>query len=241
VAVRSLGLDEIGGFDPDQKIIEYRVQTPGARLIDRTVQGFVDELSTDSPAPGGGSVAALCGALGGALAAMVSNLTVGKRKLQESWEVMRPVGDEGQAVKDRLLHLVDADTDAFNAVMAAMRLPKATSGEQETRDIAVQEATKEATLVPFRVLEASLEVLRLSRIAATHGNPNSASDSGVAALCARTCAEGAYLNVLINLPGIADRSWADELRQRAHRHCLEARRECDEVVTQVESQIAAQG
>ena len=241
VAIRSLGLDEIGGFDPEQKIIEYRVGTPGARLVDKTVQGFADELSTDSPAPGGGSVAALCGALGGALAAMVANLTVGKRKLQDSWETMRRVGDDGQAVKDRLLHLVDADTDAFNAVLSAMRLPKSTPEEQAARDLAVQEATKEATMVPFRVIESAIELLGLAGTAVEHGNPNSASDSGVAALCARTCAEGAYLNVLINLSSIEDRAWADELRQRAHAHCLQARRQADEIVTRVEAQIARQG
>lgn len=240
LAIQSLGLAELGEFDPEQKIIEYRVQKRTGRLIDMTVQGFADELSTDSPAPGGGSVAALCGALGGALAAMVANLTIGKKKLQESWDAMRPVGDQGQSVKDRLLHLVDADTDAFNSLMAAMRLPKNTDEEVAARTTAMQDATKEATLIPFRVLEASLEVLGLAETAAEHGNPNSASDAGVAALCARTCAEGAFLNVLINLPGIDDRAWTEDLRTRAQAHCQAARRQADAIVTAVEKKIAEQ-
>lgn len=239
VAVRSLGLDELATFDPDEKIIEYRVQKRDGLLVEKTVRGFADELSSDSPAPGGGSVAALCGALGAGLAAMVANLTIGKKKLEANWAAMRPVGDEGQALKDRLLGLVDTDTDAFNAVMAAMRLPKATAAEAAAREAAVQAATREATLVPFRVLEASLDVLQLARIAATEGNPNSASDAGVAALCARTCAEGAFLNVLINLPGITDRAFAEDLRGRADEHLAVVRREAEALVAQVEAKISA--
>ena len=122
--------------------------------------------------------------------------------------------------------------------MAAMRLPKNTDEEVAARTTAMQDATKEATLIPFRVLEASLEVLGLAETAAEHGNPNSASDAGVAALCARTCAEGAFLNVLINLPGIDDRAWTEDLRTRAQAHCQAARRQADAIVTAVEKKIA---
>jgi len=214
-AVRSLGLAELTPFDPDQKVIEYRILDRSKSLVEMTTRGFADELSTDSPAPGGGSVAALCGALGGALGAMVANLTVGKKGLEDSWEPMKGAAVRGQALKDWFLAAVDEDTAAFNRVMDAMKLPKKTPEEQEAKDRAIQEATKGATLVPLSVLEKSLEVFDLAEETARRGNPNSMSDAGVAALCARTCAEGAYLNVIINLGGLSDAAWAASTREKA--------------------------
>ncbi len=237
IAIQSLGLDELSAFDPSKKIIEYRVRGTGGPLVSRTVSGFVDELSSDSPAPGGGSVAALCGSLGAGLAAMVANLTIGKKKFQDRWDAMREVGDQGQLLKDRLLHLVDADTDAFNEVMAAMRLPKKSDAEIAARAEAIEEATKNATMIPFQVLETSLEVLDLADTAAAHGNPNSASDAGVAALAARTCAEGAHLNVLINLPGIEDQGWREETKAKSKELVARARQRSEEIVGRVEDAV----
>lgn len=215
VAVQSLGLASITPFDPAKKIIEYRVREGRKLLVDLSIRGFADELSTDSPAPGGGSVAALCGSLAAALAAMVANLTVGKKGFEGAREEMIRIADEGQILKDAFLDDIDRDTDAFNAVMAANRLPKKTAEEQAARDAAIQEANRAAILVPFGVLERVDPALDLVEAVAARGNPNSASDAAVAALAAGACAEGAYDNVMINLPGIADRSWAADTARRA--------------------------
>lgn len=239
IAVRSLGLDELGPFDPQEKIIEYRVRSQKSSLVEMTMRGFVDELSTDSPAPGGGSVAALCGALGAALAAMVANLTLGSKKLSDRWDDVRPVALQGQALKDWFLSAVDEDTLAFNAVMDAMRLPKKDDQEAAARDAAVQAATRRATEVPFSVLERSQEVLNLAETVVRSGNPSSISDAGVAAICARACAEGAFLNVGINLGGIGDRSWAAETSSRARELLLQVRRRAEAVIADTEARTTA--
>jgi glutamate formiminotransferase / formiminotetrahydrofolate cyclodeaminase len=215
VAVQSLGLNSISPFDPAKKIIEYRVREGRDTLVARSVRGFVDELSSDSPAPGGGSVAALCGALGAALGAMVANLTIGKKGFDAVRDEMLEMADRGQIVKDAFLDDIDRDTDAFNAVMAAGRLPKKTEDEQAARNAAIQEASRGAILVPFGVLERTEEVLDLAEATALRGNPNSASDAAVAALTAVAAAEGAYDNVMINLPGVTDRAWAADVAGRA--------------------------
>jgi glutamate formiminotransferase/formiminotetrahydrofolate cyclodeaminase len=216
IAVHSLGLSSVSAFDPQKKIIEYTVREGRGTLIDRSVRGFVDELSTDSPAPGGGSVAALCGSLGAALATMVANLTIGKKGFEAAREEMVRVAEEGQKLKDAFLDDIDHDTEAFNAMMAAGRLPKKTPEEAAAREAALQEATREAIVVPLGVLERTARVLELAAATAARGNPNSVSDAAVAALAAGACAEAAYDNVLINLPGVADRAWAAEIRSRAH-------------------------
>ena len=214
-AVRSLGLAELSPFDPEQKVIEYRIRDKRGSLVELTARAFADELSSDSPAPGGGSVAALCGALGGALGSMVANLTVGKKGLESSWEPMKTAARRGQELKDWYLSAVDEDTRAFNRVMDAFRLPGKSPEEAAAKGKAVQEATKGATLVPLSVLERSLEVCDLAEEAARLGNPNSVSDAGVAALCARACAEGAWLNVGINLKSLTDADWVAQTRGKA--------------------------
>ena len=224
IAVQSLGLNEVAPFDPSKKIIEHRIRDAGNRLVDMTIRGFVDELSTDSPAPGGGSVAALCGALGAALAAMVANLTIGKKGFEKAREEMDRIAAEGQRIKDAFLADIDRDTDAFNAVMAAARLPQKSEEEKAARARAMEEANRGAIEVPLGVLERCDAVLDLAEAVAERGNPNSASDAAVAALCAGACAEGAYDNVLINLPGVADRSWTGETAARANRLVEAARR-----------------
>jgi glutamate formiminotransferase/formiminotetrahydrofolate cyclodeaminase len=215
MAVRSLGLADVAPFDPEKKIIEYQVRETGPALAGMTLRGFADELSMDSPAPGGGSVAALCGALSAGLAAMVANLTVGKKGYEAVRDGMIATAVRGQSLKDQLLEAVDRDTKAFNKVMDAFRLPKTTPEQAAEKDRAVEDANKEATLVPLEVLEKAVEAAGLALTAATGGNKNSVSDAGVAGLAAEAAGEGAYYNVLINLAGIKDRKFTDQVRRRA--------------------------
>ena len=215
MAVRSLGLNDVAPFEPEKKIIEYQVREPGRALVDMTLRGFADELSMDSPAPGGGSVAALCGALSAGLAAMVANLTVGKKGYEAVRGDMIDTAVRAQALKDALLEAVDADTRAFNKVMEAFRLPKTTPEQAGEKDRAVEEANKEATLVPLDVLEMSVVAVGLAKAAAAKGNRNSISDAGVAGLAGQAAGEGAYYNVLINLAGIKDKAFSDRVRRKA--------------------------
>lgn len=214
VAVLSLGLDDVAPFDPAQKVIEYRVAPP-APLCSLTVDRFCDVLGSDSPAPGGGSVSALAASMAAALTSMVAALTHGKKGYTEHNELMERVGQQAQPLKDALLSAVDRDTAAFDQVMAAMRLPKATDEQKAERQRAMDQAGKEATLVPLEVLEACAPVLELAAEVASKGNQNSLSDAGVAGLMARAAAYGAYYNVLINLRGIEDAAWRESVRSRA--------------------------
>lgn len=216
-AVRSLGLNDVSAFEPEKKIIEYQFLDKGPSLVGMTLRDFANELSMDSPAPGGGSVAALCGALSAALSAMVANLTVGKKGYEAVREDMVATAVRAQVLKDRLLEAVDRDTSAFNKVMDAFRLPKATPEQALEKERAVEEANKEATLVPLEVLEKALEAVVLARNAAAKGNKNSVSDAGVAGLAGHAAGEGAYYNVLINLPGITDRKFVGDVRRKAER------------------------
>lgn len=200
-AVQSLGLAELAPFDPALKIIEYRVAPEIAGLKDMTVKDFLDELASESPAPGGGSVAALAGAMGASLAAMVASLTFDKKGFEAERPLMNELGEKAQRLKVDLLKAVDDDTEAFNSIIAAMRLPKGSDEESRARDRAILEASKEATLVPFAVMKKALASLDVIEQVAEKGNPNSLSDAGVAGLMALACAEGAYFNVLINLDG----------------------------------------
>lgn len=201
-AVLSLGLDELGVFDPAEKVVEYRYGGTPAGLRQMSLAGFADELSTDSPAPGGGSVAALCGALAGSLTAMVAALTHSKKGMEDQQENMESLGRSAQALKDWFVAAVDRDTEAFNEVLAAIRLPRKTEADRSARDRAMVKANTGATLVPLEVLEHSVEVLELALEAARHGNPNSVSDAGVAGACGLAAAQGASLNVRINLAGL---------------------------------------
>ncbi len=215
MAVRSLGLSDVVPFEPEKKIIENQVREPGPALVGMTLRGFTDELSMDSPAPGGGSVAALCGALSAGLSAMVANLTVGKKGYEAVCGEMVATAVEAQALKDFLLDAVDRDTNAFNKVMEAFRLPKTTPEQAQEKDRAIEEANKEATLVPLEVLEKAVDAVGLARIAAAKGNKNSLSDAGVAGLAAQAAGEGAYDNVLINIGGIKDAKFVDQVKRRA--------------------------
>jgi glutamate formiminotransferase/formiminotetrahydrofolate cyclodeaminase len=210
-AILSMGLAELAPFDPADKIIEYRYRGAPTGLKAMRLYEFADELSSDSPAPGGGSVAALCGSLSASLSAMVAALTWSKKGMQDRRPAMREVGEKGQALKDWFTVAVDADTEAFNAVIAARRLPKKTDEEKAARNTAIELANQEATRVPLRVLERSVEALDLAAEVAGKGNPASVSDAGVAGACALAAAEGAALNVRINLPGLTDEKVAGEI------------------------------
>jgi len=212
-AIESLGLNEVANFDPHEKIIEYKVKTPG-ELMSMKVTEFTDELSSDSPAPGGGSVSALAGSLAGALVSMVAALTHGKKGMEELKHKMDEIGTTAQNLKDRLSFLVDEDTRSFNDVMTAMRMKKKTDDQKEARKKAIEEATKKATEVPLEVAELCYEVLKLSKIAVEKGNPNSVSDAGVAAESALTGVRGARLNVMINLSGIEDEGFCKSMKQK---------------------------
>ncbi|HDK36517.1 MAG TPA: glutamate formimidoyltransferase, partial [Bacteroidetes bacterium] len=222
IAVKSLGLDDLGPFDPEQKIIEYRFQERFGPLAKMRLWEFSNELSMDSPTPGGGSAAALSGALAAALVSMVANLTYGNKKYEQHWDAVKPLAVKAQELKDRLLKAVDRDTAAFDAVMDAYRRPKKTEEDQKARENAIQQATKGATGVPLEVMELAFETLQLAKTAAEKGNVNSISDAGVAALMALSAVEGAYLNVKINLGAIEDNSFktgaetkAGEIRKKA--------------------------
>ncbi|PIE02618.1 MAG: glutamate formimidoyltransferase [Acidobacteria bacterium] len=214
IAVKSLGLDDLTPFDPKEKIIEYRIKELYGPLASMRLHEFADETSSDSPAPGGGSVSAYAGAMGAALASMVGNLTMGKKKWQPLFPTMDQIACEGQKIKDELLGLIDEDTEAFNKVIDAMRLPKKTEAEISARNTAIEQANKHATHIPMRVLKLCARVLPLAHEAVLKGNPNSVSDAGVAAEMAAAGANGAAMNVLINLKGIEDEAYCAEMNQQ---------------------------
>ena len=211
IAVRSLGLDEISPFDPATKVVEYCVRDTGTqRWRSGALDAFVDALSTDSPVPGGGSVAAVCGALAAALAAMVANLTFASLADGEARRELERLAVNAQEIKEGFLVAIDADATAFAAVLAAMRLPRA---DAAAREVAVRQATRGATRVPLDVLERCAQAAALASTAARLGTPRALSDAGVAALCAATAAESAYYNVLINLANLNPVGDADFVAQ----------------------------
>jgi glutamate formiminotransferase/formiminotetrahydrofolate cyclodeaminase len=236
-AVLSLGLSELSGFDPSLKVIEYRYAGAPRGLAAMTLRDFADVLSSDSPAPGGGSVAALCGALSASLSAMVAALTWSKTGMESARPAMNTAGGDAQNLKDWFLDSVDRDADAFNAVLAATRLPKRTPEELAARAGALECANQGAAKVPLDVLEAATRALELAFRVAKDGNPNSVSDAGVAGACALAAAEGAAWNVRINVPSLTDRSVADEFfgRQaraldRARKLAVDVRRTVDDIL-----------
>ncbi len=238
-AVQSLGLAELGPFDPLEKVVEYQAGMVDGPLVRMSAREFVDELSTDSPAPGGGSVAALAAAQAAALVAMVANLTVGKKGHEEAQERVKEIAEAAQAEKDFFLAAMDADTEAFNRVMDCFRLPRQTEAQQRERDLATAEATRGATRVPLSVLERLPAVLDLAAEIARIGNQSSLSDAGVAALAAAAAAEGAHYNVLINLAALADLDPGDEpgFGDEARRRAETALAACEERAATVRGEV----
>ncbi len=214
IAIKSLGLDDLKPFDPAEKIIEYKLRSTmprPSRLVDLSVTGFVEETASESPAPGGGSVSAALGALGAALATMVANLSSHKRGWDDRWEEFSEWAVKGKKAYNDLLDLIDRDTQAFNDIMDAYRLPKKTEADIQARAEAIEAASRNAMEVPLEVMEKTLESMSVIRAMADIGNPASASDAGVGVLCARAAIRGAYLNVRINSDQLKERGVADEL------------------------------
>ena len=239
LAVKSMGLDDLKPFKPEEKVIEYllEAQVEKKRLIDMTCKGFAEETASESPAPGGGSISAYMGALGAALGTMVANLSSHKAGWDDRWEEFSDWAEKGQTVMQELLHLVDEDTAAFNRIMAVFAMPRSTDEEKAVRSAALQEATLYATEVPLRTMRAALAVFPIVRAMAEEGNPNSVSDAGVGALAARSAAFGARLNVRINAAGLKDRAKADALTAEADAIAAEAARLEAEVLEIVERKI----
>lgn len=212
IAVKSMGLDELAPFNPQERIIEYVLNDSKANpLINMKLNAFADETASESPAPGGGSISAYAGALGISLATMVANLSASKKGWEERWREFSDWAEKGQAIKNQLLNLVDEDTKAFNKIMEAFSLPKTTDVEKAERKNAIQAATKFAIEIPFKVMQLSYESMAIIKAMAENGNPNSVSDAGVGALCARAAVMGAFLNVKINAAGYDDKSFVNDV------------------------------
>jgi len=242
IAVKSMGLDELKPFDPHEKIIEYKLAADAGhkKLIDFTVAGFAHETASESPAPGGGSVSAYLGALGASLATMVANLSSHKRGWDDRWKFFSDWAEKGQKLKDQLLFMVDEDTNAFNRIMDAFGLPKKSEADKQTRKEAIEAASKYAIEVPLKVMELSLSSMELIEAMAEMGNPNSVSDAGVGAICARAAVNGAFLNVKINAAGIDDRSFADQMVQKGARVMQQATEAERRILEKVEAIIQKQ-
>jgi glutamate formiminotransferase / formiminotetrahydrofolate cyclodeaminase len=212
IAVKSMGLDELGPFKPEERIIEYLLQNKvDTKLIRMSLSDFVDETASESPAPGGGSISAYIGSLGVALATMVANLSSHKKGWDERWEEFSDWADKGEQYKNELLRLVDADTRAFNLIMMAFGLPKSTEEEKAARTKAIQEATRLAIEVPLKVMETAYASLEVVKAMAETGNPNSVSDAGVGALCVRSAVMGAFMNVRINASSYDDKKFVADI------------------------------
>lgn len=239
IAIKSMGLDDLKPFDPEDKVIEYLIEKENRvkRLVDMNVASFADETASESPAPGGGSISAYMGALGAALGTMVANLSAHKPGWDERWEEFSDWAEKGQKLKDELLFLVDEDTQAFNKIMDAFGLPKGNDEEKAARAAAVQDATRYAIEIPFRTLERSFDIFELCEAMIEKGNPNSVSDAGVGVLCAKAAITGAYLNVKINAAGLKDKEYAASVTAKAHEYVIKARERESVLLEKVEKII----
>ncbi|MCK5338812.1 MAG: cyclodeaminase/cyclohydrolase family protein, partial [Bacteroidales bacterium] len=234
IAILSMGLDDLKPFDPKEKIIEYMMSgSDGNDLVGMDLTAFADETASESPAPGGGSIAAYVGSLGVSLGTMVANLSSHKRGWDDRWEEYSDWAEKGQALKDELLFLVDEDTRAFNRIMEGFGMPKGSDAEKAARHEAIQEASKYAMQIPFRVMERCLESMAVMKAMAETGIEASVSDAGVGGLCARTAVMGAYLNVKINADGVDDKAFVNDLLSRGaeiEKKALDQEKEILEIV-----------
>lgn len=237
-AIRSMGLSEVSDFDPKKKIIEYVIAEKNTdRLVQMNLRVFANETASESPAPGGGSISAYVGTLGASLAAMVANLSAAKRGWEDQTPFFSKAGVEAQEIKEKLLRLVDDDTRAFDGIMQAFALPKSTKEEKDARSMAIQSATKVAIETPLQVMRLALASFKPIQEMIKHGNPNSITDAGVGALCARTAVYGAYLNVKVNISGLKDKSYSDSVMLEAETILKEALNLEAEVLEQVQQRL----
>jgi glutamate formiminotransferase/formiminotetrahydrofolate cyclodeaminase len=240
IAVRSLGLDDLKPFNPKEKIIEYLLVNPNdKKLVGMTAEGFASETASESPAPGGGSVAAYIGALGVSLGTMVANLSSHKAGWDERWDEFSLWAEKGQKLKDELLFLVDEDTRAFNRIMDAFGLPKGSEEEKAARTAAIQDATRYAIEVPFRTMQRAFESFEIISAMVESGNPNSVTDAGVGALCARSAVIGAWLNVKVNGAGFKDKAFLDVVLQQADALVEKAKTAEETILSAVNAKITA--
>jgi glutamate formiminotransferase/formiminotetrahydrofolate cyclodeaminase len=236
-AVKSLGLNDLSVFDPKKKIIEYLLEEDSKKLVDMTLTSFADETASDSPAPGGGSISAYMGVLGVSLGTMVSNLSAGKRGWEDKLDFFSEMAETGQALKDKLLHLVDEDTAAFNKIIDAVRMPKTTDAEKKDRLKAMDDATKYAINIPLEIMKTSLSSYDFLKIMAQKGNPNSVSDAGVGALACRAAVHGAYLNVKINCADVKDEKYVAKTLKAADKMLAKSNKSCENIIKIVDRVI----
>ncbi|MBN1108335.1 MAG: glutamate formimidoyltransferase [Bacteroidales bacterium] len=241
IAVRSLGLNDIRPFKPEEKIIELVMEeNNNKKLADKDLKSFMELTASELPAPGGGSVSAYMGALGTALGTMVANLSAHKRGWDDRWKEFSDWAEKGKTIQNLLLGLVDEDTLAFNRILEAFRLPKSTIEDKESRHEAIQEATRFAVMVPFRIMETAYEAFPLIREMVMKGNPSSVTDAAVGALAIRSCIRGAFLNVRINIAGLDDKIFAGEIVKKGSDLERNAIRYEQEILAEVESRILNQ-
>ena len=237
IAVKSLGLDDLKSFNPRERIIEYLLEDDKKKLVDFTVKDFAEETASESMAPGGGSIAAYVGVLGVSLGTMVANLSAHKAGWDAKWEYFSDWAVKGQTFKNRLLFLVDEDTNAFNKIIDGFRMPKNSDQEKEIRKTAIQEATKYATEIPFQVMETAYNSMEVMQAMAKDGLPSSLSDAGVGVLCARTAVIGAYFNVRINAKDIKDIKFAKAILAKAEKVYLATVKIEREVIDYIDSKM----
>lgn len=239
VAIKTMGLDELGPFDPQERIIEYALGSSESPLASLTVTEFIEETASESPAPGGGSISAAMGAMGAALATMVANLSSHKRGWDDRWEEFSDWAERGKVCHARLTWLIDEDTRAFDAIMAAFGLPKESAEEKAARSAAIQAATKYAIEIPLQVMEVSLQAMEVVAAMAEFGNPNSVTDAAVGALACRSAVLGAGLNVRINASGLKDKDFAASAVSRASSLVASAQTKEAEILEIVERVMAS--
>jgi glutamate formiminotransferase/formiminotetrahydrofolate cyclodeaminase len=240
IAVSSLGLNDVHKFQPEEKIIEYVMADKNRkRLIDMSMKGFMDKTASESPAPGGGSVSAYIGALGMALGTMVANLSSHKKGWDDRWKEFSDRAEKGKDIQNKLLKLVDEDTDAFNMIMMSFSMPKKSEEEKLARKNAIQESTKNATLVPYKVMETAFSGFGIIREMVEQGNPNSITDAGVGALALNSCIKGAFLNVKINSNGLDDKQFVNSIITSGNEIVLKAAAQEAEILKLVNSKIEA--
>jgi len=238
IAVKSLGLDDLAPFDPSKKVIEYMMEDANAsKLVDMTLDGFSAETASESPAPGGGSVSAYCGALGVSLATMVANLSSHKRGWDDRWEEFSDWAVKGETLRRELISLVDQDTAAFKKIMEAYGMPKSNEEEKSARSTAIASATKFAAQVPLEIAKTAYRSLDIIEAMVEEGNPNSITDAGVGALCVRAAVRGAVMNVKINLKGFGDKAFVEETLKTTTDLLSRAKTREEEIIARVNKEI----
>ncbi|MEC7653884.1 MAG: glutamate formimidoyltransferase [Bacteroidota bacterium] len=240
IAVKSLGLDDLAPFKPEERIIEYLIREKGQYpLLEKNLKMFAEETASESPAPGGGSISAYAGSLGAALSTMVANLSANKRGWDDRWEEFSNWADKGQNFQEKLLALVDADTAAFNGIMDAYGMPKSSDSQKASRSAAIQAATKHAIEIPMQVAEIAYEAMDVAEAMAQIGNPNSITDSGVGAMCLRSAVMGAVLNARVNAGDLEDSEYVDEVLARCEELVSNSQKKEAEILARVDEVLGA--